>query len=481
VTELLDPRVPAGDSAAALFVDGRTRRGSGPVVEIRSRRDETVLATIAGASAADVGDAYAAAAAAQPDWAALPPGGRAAVLHRAGQLFRDRAGALGELIAAEMGKPVAEARTEVEKGAAVLDYYAEAGYLAQGSTYRTDTGEDVFVMREPLGVVALITPWNFPFTMPIRKVAASLSAGNAALLKPAPGGVLIALSIATVLAEAGLPPGILNVVYGAVEDISEALLGDTRLAGVSLTGSYATAAVVRRRLPVEIPLQAELGGKNALVIWCDADVEAALPLIWQSSFRNNGQICTSAGRLLVHEDVADELLAALRRTVAEAPLTTADGDHGVLSSDEAMARIHDVLSRNAAAVTERVTPDWPEGRLGPTVLVEPTADELIEEEIFGPILTFERISSLDDAVTKANKTSYGLTSGIVTNDLAVASAFWRRSNAGTVKVNAPLTGAPFHIAMQGFGRSGAGPGEGGTTSSEFFTRTKTVHIRRAGP
>jgi aldehyde dehydrogenase (NAD+) len=480
VTELLDPTVSADDRTAALFVDGRPRRGTGAALELRSRRDDTVLATVTGASAEDVGDAYAAAAAAQPDWAALPPGGRAAVLHRAAQLFRDRAGDLGDLIAAEMGKPAVEARTEVEKGAAVLDYYAEAGYLAQGSTYRTDTGEDVFVMREPLGVVTLITPWNFPFTMPIRKVAASLAAGNAALLKPAPGGVLIALAIARTLAEAGLPPGILNVVYGAVEDISEALLGDSRLAGVSLTGSYGTAALVRRRLPVEIPLQAELGGKNALVIWRDADVEAALPLIWQSSFRNNGQICTSAGRLLVHEDVADELLAALRRKVTEAPVTTADGDYGVLSSDEALTAINGVLSRHSDAVTERITPEWPAPLLGPTLLVEPTADELMQEEIFGPILTFERISGLDDAVLKANATSYGLTSGIVTNDLAVAAAFWRRSNAGTVKVNAPLTGAPFHIAMQGFGRSGAGPGEGGTTSSDFFTRSKTVHIRRTG-
>ncbi|MCW2586562.1 MAG: aldehyde dehydrogenase [Frankiales bacterium] len=465
----------------ALFVDGKPRLGSGELLELRSRRDGSLLASMAGATAADVADAYTSAVAAQDEWAARPPGGRAAVLHGAAQLFRERAGELGDLIAAEMGKPVLEARTEVEKGAAVLDYYAEAGYLAQGATYRTDTGEDVLVLREPLGVVALITPWNFPFTMPIRKVAASLAAGNAALLKPAPGGVLIALAIAQTLTDAGLPAGVLNVVYGSVADVSEALLGDPRLAGVSLTGSYATAAAVRRRLPVEVPLQAELGGKNALVVWRDADVEAAVPLIWQSSFRNNGQICTSAGRLLVHEAVADALLEALRRKVVDAPVTTGDGDFGVLSSEQAQQRIEQVLARHDAAVTERFTPSWPAGLFGPTVLVEPTAAELVEEEIFGPVLTFERIGSLDEAVAKANATAYGLTAGIITNDLAVASAFWRRANAGTVKVNAPLTGAPFHVPMQGFGRSGAGQGEGGTASSEFFTRNKTVHIRRTNP
>jgi acyl-CoA reductase-like NAD-dependent aldehyde dehydrogenase len=334
------------------------------------------------------------------------------------------------------------------------------------------------VPREPLGVVALITPWNFPFTLPIRKVAAALTTGNAALLKPAPNAVLTALAIAIVLTEAGLPPGVLNVVPGNVSEFGDALLSDPLLAGVSFTGSYATASVIHKSLAVELPLQAELGGKNALVIWKDADLSTAVPLIWASSFRNNGQICTSAGRLLVHTDIADELLDRLRAEIDRQPTGEDIGKRGVLSSVAAYASIGSTIDRNSDATSEVLAPGWPAARMGPTILVRPADGELVHEEIFGPVLTFETVSSVAEAIASANRTAYGLTAGIVTNDLAVEKALWQGAAAGTVKVNAPLTGTPFHVPMQGFQRSGAGNGEGGTVSVEFFTRKKSGYISR---
>ncbi len=461
-----------------LFIAGRTIGGTGPSISLTSRRDGRVLAQVASAAAADVATAYECAAQAQRAWARTTPAARAEVLGRAAQLFRQRADELGEVISDEMGKPLGEARTEVSKGAAILDYYAQSGYRSIGDMYVTDTGEDVMVFEEPLGVVALITPWNFPFTLPMRKIAASLATGNAAVFKPATNSALIGLAIAATMHEAGLPPGLLNVIIGRSSVIEHELFTNRHLAGVSLTGSYPTAAAIRRTLPVEIPFQAELGGKNPLVIWSDADLNQALDVIAASSFRNNGQICTSCGRLLVHQDVAPAVLEALRGLIEARPLVTPDGEYGIMSSDSEDSSIRAVLAEHVTSMDEVLSSPWPTDRMPPTVLVNPTSSAVLEDEIFGPVITFETFIDLDDALDKANAVSYGLTAGIVTRDLAVAQRFWQESTAGTVKVNAPLTGTPFHTPLEGFGTSGVGAGEGGGASINFFTRRKAVHMRR---
>jgi alpha-ketoglutaric semialdehyde dehydrogenase len=461
-----------------ILLSGTPVNGHGPTLELLSRLDSSVIGRVTSADGSDVTAAYDQAAAASPGWAALAPPARSEILRRAAALFRERADELGSIISAEMGKPSAEARTEVEKGAAILDYFAQAPYRVTGKTYVTDTGEDVFTVAEPLGVVALITPWNFPFTLPIRKIAAALSTGNTVLFKPATNSALCGLAIGRTLADAGLPDGVMSVILGQSSVIQDALFGDPRLAGVSLTGSYPTAQAIRRLLPVQVPFQAELGGKNALLVWEDADVDRALDIIWQSSFRNNGQICTSCGRLLVHKGLADALLAGLRERIASAPPETPTGDYGILSSTVEHEKIRDVLARNGETVSEVIDADWGDGRMSPTVLVAPHDGELTTEEIFGPVITFETVTGLDEAIEKANAPAYGLTAGVVTNDLDVAKKFWTRVRAGLVKVNAPITGTPFHIPLRGFGHSGVGPGEGGDVSIAFFTKSKAIYLRR---
>lgn len=448
------------------------------LLEFRSRHDDSVIGQVEGATPEDVADAYARAAAAGPAWAAMLPSERAAILLRAAGRFRERAAEIAQVISAEMGKPVGDARVEVEKGAAILDYNAQSPYRAMGSTFVTDTGEDVFTVAEPLGVVLLITPWNFPFTLPMRKIAAALSTGNTVLFKPATNSALCGLAIGQTLADAGLPADVLNVIVGESAVIQEALFHDPRLAGVSLTGSYPTAEAIRRLLPVEIPFQAELGGKNALLVWHDADLDLATDVIWQSSFRNNGQICTSCGRLLVHEDIAPELLERLRSRIESAPQSSPAGDLGILSSDHEFAKIRDILDHADGSVAEIISADWGPDRMSPTVIVAPKDGDLTTEEIFGPVITFEVVTSVDDAVERANATSYGLTAGVVTNDLEVAKSFWTRVKAGLVKVNVPLTGTPFHIPLRGWRHSGVGPGEGGDVSISFFTKQKAVYLRR---
>lgn len=471
--------INTADGAAeyGLFIGGSTRRGSGTPVDLTSRLDGSSLGTVASAAPADVDVAYEGASAAQPAWAAQTAADRAAIFQQAATLFRQRSSEIAPIIAAEMGKPLSEARTEVQKGASIFDYFAQMAYRPSGQTFTTDTGEDVFTVAEPLGVVALITPWNFPFTIPVRKIAAALATGNAALFKPATNGALCGLAIARTLSDAGLPDDVLNVVIAKSSAIQEALFQNPALAAVSLTGSYPTAAAIGRALPVEVPFQAELGGKNALVIWRDADLDFAVQVIWQSSFRNNGQICTSCGRLLVHEDIADRLLERLRRRV-DMSANSVDGDEfGILSSSTEESQVLEAIRR--ASATEILRPDWGDGRVGPTVLVGPTASAAIEEEIFGPVITFETVSTIDDAIAHANRPAYGLTAGIVTNELDVAKQFWHGVQAGTVKVNASLTGTPFHVPLRGWGQSGAGTGEGGDVSMEFFTRRKAVYLRRS--
>jgi acyl-CoA reductase-like NAD-dependent aldehyde dehydrogenase len=231
-------------------------------------------------------------------------------------------------------------------------------------------------------------------------------------------------------------------------------------------------------LPVEVPFQAELGGKNALLVWRDADLDVALDVIWQSSFRNNGQICTSCGRLLVHADIAPTLLERLRTAITSAVPTAPAGELGILSSEHEFAKIRAVLDGANGAVGEVISADWGPDRMSPTVIVAPADGGLITEEIFGPVITFEVVTSIDDAVERANATSYGLTAGVVTNDLEVAKSFWSRVKAGLVKVNVPLTGTPFHIPLRGWRNSGVGPGEGGEVSIDFFTKQKAVYLRR---
>lgn len=462
-----------------IYVNGEVRAGSGPQIDLISRIDGSQLGVVFSAGPSDVAAAYTNAVEAQSSWRSTTPAKRAEIFQRAAILFRQRANELGPIISAEMGKPVGEARTEVEKGAAILDYYAQSGYRSSGDFYTTDSGEDVMVFEEPLGTVALITPWNFPFTLPMRKIAASLAVGNTAVFKPATNGSICGLVMAQTLSEAGLPRGVLNVVIGKSQVIEQALLKDPHLNGVSLTGSYETAAHIRSLIPVEVPFQAELGGKNALLVWSDANLDEALEIVKASSFRNNGQICTSCGRLLVHRDVAKEFLEKVTTSIASTKMETADGSYGIMSSKGEHEKITDLLDRNAGGYSEVVTAPWEAERLGPTVIVDPKPGELVNEEIFGPVITFEVIDSIDEAISKANSTHYGLTAGIVTRDLVVAQKFWAASTAGTVKVNAPLTGAPFHVPMEGWGHSGAGDGEGGTSSIHFFTRRKAVHIRRS--
>ncbi len=471
----------SGDAdEVGILIDGAIRPGSGPEQKLVSRSDGRVLAVIRSAGPEDVRTAYEVAARAAPDWAALGPAARAEVLHRAAGLFRDRAGELAPIISADMGKPASEARVEVAKGAAVLDYYAELGYRRLGTTFRTDFDEDIFTLVEPLGVVALITPWNFPFTIPIRKLSAALAAGNAVVFKPSTNAGITGLMIAVTLLDAGLPAGLLQAAIGRSSVITEALLCAPELDGVSLTGSYEAAVAIRSRLPMEVPFQAELGGKNTIVVWSDADLDKAADIIVASSFRNNGQICTAAGRLLVHTDIYDDLLALLTARLQGMTDTSGGDELGILVSDGEAGRIEEYVSLaedQARDVVRPGTGGWRDGRVAPALLVDPATGPLTTEEIFGPVVTFEAVSDIDDAITLANSTAYGLTSGIVTADIAVARRFWKGSHAGTVKVNSPLTGVPFHVPFEGYGHSGAGWAEGGESSLEFFTRTKTVYMR----
>ncbi len=389
----------SGTDEVGILIDGAIRPGSGPEQKLVSRSDGRVLAVVRSAGPSDVRIAYEVAAGAAPSWAATGPAARAEVLHRAAELFRERAGELAPIISADMGKPASEATVEVAKGAAVLDYYAELGYRRLGTTYRTDFDEDIFTIVEPLGVVALITPWNFPFTIPIRKLSAALAAGNAVVFKPSTNAGITGLMIAVTLLDAGLPPGLIQATIGSSSVIEKALLEAPELDGVSLTGSYEAAVAIRSRLRMEVPFQAELGGKNTIVVWSDADLAKAVDIIVASSFRNNGQICTSAGRLLVHTDVYDQLLERLSAKVRSMTDTAGPDELGILVSDREAERVEEYVSLAGTDARDVVRPEpdaWRQGRVSPAVLVDPDTGPLTTEEIFGPVVTFEAVSDIDE-------------------------------------------------------------------------------------
>jgi len=475
---LLNSGSKSGEKEFGIFINGAMKAGKGPIIESLSRIDGSITGRILSASEVDVVESYKSASIARSIWMGVTSSKRAEIFQKAATLFRERSSEIGGMISAEMGKSALEAKTEVDKGASILDYYAQMQYRSTGDFYTTDTGEDVFVVEEPLGTVLLITPWNFPFTLPMRKIAAALAVGNTAIFKPATNSSITALLIAMTFKDAGLPDGVLNVVIGQSSLIEHSLFDNSVLSGVSLTGSYDTASKIRSLIPVEIPFQAELGGKNALVVWKDADLNRAMEIVKASSFRNNGQICTSCGRLLVHRDIAAEFLTKIREFVSQAKSDSADGKSGILSSEFERDKIIETLARSKGQYEELIEAPWGSELFGPTVVVGPKSSELLNEEIFGPVITFEVIDNFEQALEKLNQTSYGLTAGIVTQDHTVAQKFWKSANAGTIKINTPLTGTPFHVPLEGWGRSGAGGGEGGKSSIHFFTRRKAVYIKR---
>lgn len=434
-------------------------------------------------------EAVDAAAAALPGWRAMPAHERAVIMRRAAGLLTGRAEAIGAVMTAEQGKPLAEATGEVVAGADHLLWSAEETRRVYGETIpSTSTDTRIWLLPEPVGVVAAITPWNFPVSMITRKLGPALAAGCTVILKPSELTPLSAIAVAECLTEAGLPPGVFNLVTTArPQEFAEVIMADSRVRKVSFTGSTAVGRQLIRQSADDVKrLSVELGGHAPVLVFPDADVTAAAAGVARAKFMNAGQACTSPNRIYVHESVAAEFTGELIR-LAEA-ITVGNGmDPGVtmgpLIDDRALAKVRrhveDALTHGARLATSR-----PEaiGRLYPPTVLTGVTDEMLvcRQETFGPlapILTFGAGEDADmdaDVVARANATPYGLAAYLWTRDLGRVVRVSEELQFGIVSVN----GAPLAPPQGPFGGvKGSGYGrEGGRHGVEDFVEYKYVNV-----
>ncbi|AHK35915.1 Aldehyde dehydrogenase, thermostable (plasmid) [Rhodococcus opacus PD630] len=474
------------------LIAGQWRDGPGVRADINPSDTTDVVGYYSTADAEQAGEAVAAVAAAAPGWAATPGAARGEILDRAGTELLGRSAELGEQLAREEGKTLPEAVAEVARAGQLLKFHA--GQALRNAGEHLDSvrpGVEVTVTREPVGVVSIITPWNFPIAIPAWKIAPALAYGNTVVFKPAESVPASAWALVDALHRAGLPPGVLNLVMGRGRDIGDILTGSPEVGAISLTGSVSTGervlrAATRRRARVQL----EMGGKNPLIIADDADLDLAVEVALHGSYGSTGQRCTASSRLVVadrlHDEFVDKLWTRLEKwQVGDA---RAEGtDMGPVVDAQQLAQdLHyiEIARKEGAQLLggEQLERERPGYYLQPALLVGTGNDDTVNrEEIFGPVASVIRVADYDEAVSVANDTEFGLTAGIVTRSLARAGDFRRRSTAGMVMVNVPTAGVDFHVPFGGRGASSYGPREQGTAAREFFTATKTSYIAAGVP
>jgi aldehyde dehydrogenase (NAD+) len=445
---------------------------------------------------ASVGDAdiarqaVGAAADAFDSWSHTTPWQRADVLDRAGTEVMARADELGGLLAREEGKTLVEARGEVVRAGQILKYFAGVALQPHGLALDSvRPGIEVTVTREPVGVVSVITPWNFPIAIPAWKIAPALAFGNTVVFKPADLVPASAWELVDILNRAGLPPGVLNLVLGRGSQVGPVLTGDPAVSAVTFTGSVSTGrGILAESVGHGTKVQLELGGKNPLVVTGKADLAVAVECAMQGGFGSTGQRCTASSILVVTDDVHDAFVEAMsaRMSTWRVGDARAEGvDMGPVVDQSQLGqdlRYLDVARREGADVIGGDTLGGAGHYLAPALAVgTDIGDTINREEVFGPVMSVVRVPDYDAALVAANASTMNLSAGICTTDLAEAAHFRRNSKAGMVMVNLPTAGVDFHVPFGGRGESSHGPREQGTAAVEFFTTSKTSYTAPGRP
>ncbi|WP_443192017.1 aldehyde dehydrogenase family protein [Pseudomonas indica] len=446
------------------------------------------LGEYAQADAAQVFAAIAAAREAFPAWSTSGIQARADALDKVGSEILGRREELGQLLAREEGKTLPESIGEVARAGNIFKFFAGECLRQSGELLASvRPGIAVEVTREPLGVIGLITPWNFPIAIPAWKIAPALAYGNCVVIKPADLVPGCAWALAEIISRAGFPAGVFNLVMGSGRVVGEALVNDKRVDGISFTGSVGVgrgiaAACVARGAKVQL----EMGGKNPQVILDDADLKTAVELSVQSAFFSTGQRCTASSRLIVTAGIYDRFVAAMAERVGQLKVghaLKAGIDIGPVVSQaqlEQDLRYIDIgRDEGARLVTggQRVSCETEGYFLAPTLFADSDAAMRISrEEIFGPVANIVRVANYEEALAMANDTEFGLSAGIATTSLKYAQHFKRHAQAGMVMVNLPTAGVDYHVPFGGRKGSSYGPREQGRYAQEFYTTVKTSYI-----
>ena len=467
---------------------GRTFENRNP-----ARWDELV-GTFPKSGREDVEEAVRAARAAFASWRLVPAPKRGDILRRVGDIMVARKEELARQMTREMGKVLAETRGDVQEGIDTAYYASSEGRRLFGHTVPSELPDKFnMAMRVPIGVAGIVTPWNFPMAIPTWKIFPALLCGNTVVFKPASDTPATATSLVEILHEAGVPAGVVNIVHGGGGEVGNAIVGHPDVDLVSFTGSTevgkkitAMAASTLKRVSLE------LGGKNAQIVMDDADMDLALDGVLWGAFGTTGQRCTATSRLILHEKIHDRFLAMLVERVRK--LRLGDGllpgtDVGPCVNQGQQETVQNYVAIGLEQGARLVTGGGiPEGEglakgwfYSPTVFADVKPDHRIaKEEIFGPVLSVLKATSLDDAVTILNDTIYGLSSSIYTADVNNAFRAIRDIKAGITYINAPTIGAEAHMPFGGVKQTGNGHREGGWTVYEFYSEWKTVYVDYSG-
>lgn len=468
---------------------------SGATLESRNPADwRSLVATFPRSLTADVDAAVVAARRAYLSWRLVPAPARAELIYRVGELLLQHKEKLAQLISQEMGKPLTEARGDVQEGIDCALYSAGEGRRLFGQTTPSEMpNKFAMTVRTPVGVCALITPWNFPIAIPCWKALPALVCGNTVILKPAEDTPACATFLVQIFQEAGFKEGVINLVHGLGEEVGRALVEHPGIDLVSFTGSSETGAEVGAtcgRTHKRVCL--EMGGKNAQVVMEDADLELALEGALWGAFGTTGQRCTATSRLILHRDIKDEFTAMLLERTSKLRLgsgTEPGTEVGPLVNSAQLQRVShymEVAHTEGAKVLigGEVASDG-ELKHGyffqPTILDKVSPDTRIaREEIFGPVVALIEVSSFEEAIAVLNDTPYGLSSSVYTRDVNRAFQAMRDIEAGITYINGPTIGAEVHLPFGGVKQTGNGHREAGTTALDVFTEWKSVYVDFSG-
>jgi aldehyde dehydrogenase (NAD+) len=468
-------------------IAGEWRAGQSLYDNVNPSDTSDIVGRYAVASAEDAKAAIEAARAAFPAWSRTTPQVRADLLDKIGTEILARQEELGRLLSREEGKTLPEGIGEAMRAGQIFKWFAgEALRLGGERLPSTRPGIDLEVTREGLGVIGLITPWNFPLAIPAWKIAPALAFGNSVVFKPAQLVVGSAWALADIIVRAGAPAGVFNLVMGSGRTVGEAIIEHPDVAAVSFTGSVPTGRGVAARAAARLArVQLEMGGKNPLVVLADSDLEKAIDHAVNGAFFATGQRCTASSRLIVAEPVHDRFVAgvidrlkglpvdhALKPTAKIGPVV----DQGQLDQDMSYIEIGRQEGAKLAYGGERLNRETSGYYLAPALFTETRNDMRINrEEIFGPVASVIRVKDYDEALSVANDTPFGLVAGICTGSLKHASHFKRNAEAGMVMVNLPTAGLDYHVPFGGRKGSSYGPREQGSYAREFYTTVKTAY------
>ena len=485
----------ATDQLCKNFINGEwVESKSTKIFERRNpANNDEVVARIPLSTREEMKRAIAAAKTAFPAWRDTPAPNRGKILFKVVRIMEEQKEELARLLTREEGKALKDALGEVQRAINIAEFMAGEARRINGETLPSETTKTfTYTIRQPLGVIGAITPWNFPIAIPIWKITPALVYGNTVVLKPAELTPLCALRIAEIFAEAGLPAGVLNVVLGTGEEVGDELVQNPLVHGLSFTGStdigckiYATGAQQKKKV------QCEMGGKNPVVILADADLKMAVESVAGGAFASTGQRCTASSRVVVEEQVADqfvEMLVERTRTFAVGDGLQAGMEMGpsvdetqmntVLKYIEIGKNEGELRSGGARLTGSKYDKGW---FVAPTIFDKVKPDSRIaQEEIFGPVVSVIRVKDFDEALEVANSVRYGLSSSIYSTDSNKIFEFIDKIETGMTHVNSPTVGGEAHVPFGGTKQSSIGPHEVGHGAMDFYTDTKVVYLDYTG-